>query len=67
MNWYISSNKPLLKNDKLKEQEMPRAAKDLLRRQLAIKNKTTMKKIDKKKKKQGTKWVLVLIWLVLLS
>lgn len=33
---------------------MPRAAKDLFRRQLAMKNKTTVKKTDRKKKKQGT-------------
>lgn len=52
-------SKPLLKNDKLSEQEMPRAAKDLFRRQLAMKNKTTTKKTDKKKKKQGTKCVAV--------
>ncbi|KAJ7371119.1 hypothetical protein OS493_027807 [Desmophyllum pertusum] len=32
---------------------MPRAAKDLFRRQLAMKNKTTVKKTDRKKKKQG--------------
>lgn len=32
---------------------MPRAAKDLFRRQLAMKNQTIMKKQDKKKKKQG--------------
>lgn len=47
------SNKPVLKNDKHNEQEMPRAAKDLFRRQLAMKKKSTMKKTDKKKKKQG--------------
>ena len=50
----IFSSKPLLKNDKHNEQEMPRAAKDLFRRQLAMKKKSTMKKSDKKKKKQGT-------------
>jgi len=50
----IFSSKPVLKNDKLSEQEMPRAAKDLLRRQLAMKKKSTLKKPDKKKKKQGT-------------
>jgi len=50
----IFSNKPVPKNDKLSEQEMPRAAKDLFRRQLVMKNKSTMKKTDKKKKKQGT-------------
>ena len=46
----------MLKNDKDNEQEMPRAAKDLFRRQLAMKEKSTMKqkKSDKKKKKQGT-------------
>lgn len=47
------SNKPVLKNDKHNEQEMPRSAKDLLRRQLAMKEKSTVKKTDKKKKKQG--------------
>lgn len=50
----IFSNKPVLKNDKHNEQEVPRSAKDLLRRQLAMKEKSTMKKTDKKKKKQGT-------------
>ena len=50
----IFSNKPVPKNDKLSEQEMPRAAKDLFRRQLVMKNKSTMKKTAKKKKKQGT-------------
>ena len=50
----IFRNKPVLKNDRHSEQEMPRAAKDLLRRQLAMKKKSTVKKTDKKKKKQGT-------------
>jgi len=49
----IFSNKPVLKNNKLSEQEMPRAAKDLFRRQLVMKNKSTMKKTAKKKTKQG--------------
>jgi len=46
-------NKPLLKSDKLIEQEMPRAAKDLFRRQLAMKNQATARKKDKKRKKEG--------------
>ena len=48
------SNEPMLKNDKPSEQEMPRAAKDLIRRQLAMKKKSTTRKTDKTKKKQGT-------------
>lgn len=42
-----------MKNGKLIEQEMPRAAKDLFRRQLAMKNQTSTKKRSQKKKKQG--------------
>lgn len=57
----IFSNKPLLKNDKLSEQEMPRAAKDLFRRQVDMKKKSTMKKTDRKKKKQGTKCIWIML------
>ncbi|XP_068762007.1 coiled-coil domain-containing protein 137-like [Montipora capricornis] len=45
---------PLSKNDKLIEQEMPRAAKDLLRRQQELQYKTTKKKRRRKEKKQVT-------------
>lgn len=46
-------NKPLLKNDKLRDQEMPRAAKDLFRRQLDLKRQTTTRRKETKKKKPG--------------
>ncbi|CAH3164339.1 unnamed protein product [Porites evermanni] len=50
-----SSNKTPLKNERLTDQRMPRAAKDLIRRQMALKKPTaTMRKKDAKTKKRVT-------------
>ena len=43
-----------MKNERLTDQKMPRAAKDLIRRQMALKKPTTtMRKKDAKTKKRG--------------
>ena len=52
-NVYFRSSKPLAKEEKLEEQGMPRAAKDLMKRQLIMKKTATKKKAEKKQKKTG--------------
>ena len=52
-NVYFRSSKPVAKEEKLEEQRMPRAAKDLMKRQLIMKKTATKKKAEKKQKKTG--------------
>lgn len=50
-----------MKNERLTDQKMPRAAKDLIRRQMALrKPNTVMRKKDAKKKKSGNYQMVVI-------
>lgn len=50
-----------MKNERLTDQKMPRAAKDLIRRQMALKKPNSMmRKKDAKKKKSGNYQMVVI-------
>ena len=50
-----------MKNERLTDQKMPRAAKDLIRRQMALKKPTaTTRKKDAKTKKRGNYQMVVI-------